>query len=64
MRKVKRIIKAFCETFADLAEKVENKSATGDEALAYGCCLLFLSGVMFFMFVTVVVACRIIYHLL
>lgn len=64
IRRSNRHLKALAEAYADLTEKVKYNSATGDEALAYGCMTAFIAACMFFGFIIVAVICRAIWHLI
>lgn len=64
MRKIKAFIKAFVESFAELADKVDKGTATGDESLAFGCMYGIIGIIVFFVFIIAALACRTIWHLL
>lgn len=64
MKKIKAFIKAFADTFVELAQKVETGNATGDEAMAYGCMYVIVAVFIFVVFIIAVLFCRLIWHLI
>lgn len=64
MRKVKAFIKAFADTFVELAQKVDKGTANGDEAMAFGCLYVIITFAILFIFIIAVATGRVIWSLL
>ena len=54
MKKIKAFLKAFADTFCELAQKVDNGTADENETTAYGCLYVIIA----------VAVCCLIWHLL
>lgn len=64
MKKFILFLYAMLDTFRELSEKMDNNTATEDEAAAFGCLYLFAAAAIFSVIILAAFICRIIWHLL
>lgn len=64
MKKIKAFLKAFADTFCELAQKVDNGTADENETTAYGCLYVIIAFVFIIVFIIAVAVCCLIWHLL